>query len=96
MADVHPIEESTRCQARPAAARPGYREDMLCASTAKTTVTYRGVQVPVCRIHSATYAAWGEDADEHAEQRWAWNPETVLTVELAELADAPPRRPAQS
>jgi hypothetical protein len=65
---------SSRCQARPRAARPGYREDMLCASSACTTIEYRGVAMPVCRIHEAKYQRWGAQAEENAESQWGWAP----------------------
>jgi hypothetical protein len=67
------IDVSVRCQARPAAARPGYREDMLCASRANTHVRHRGEDVPVCRMHAATYARWGEDAVRNADESWDWS-----------------------
>jgi hypothetical protein len=44
-----------RCQARPAAARRGFREDVLCASMANTVVRFRGRDVPVCEIHARTF-----------------------------------------
>ena len=47
-----------RCQARPAAARIGYREDMLCASVAKTTIRFHGHSMPVCWIHRRMYERW--------------------------------------
>ena len=63
---------ASRCQAQPKAARPGYREDMLCASTACTVVTFRGCAVPVCRIHETKYARWGAAAEEMAASQWGW------------------------
>jgi hypothetical protein len=65
---------ASRCQARPRAARPGYREDMLCASTACTVVVFHGREVAVCRIHEAKYQRWGPRAEEQAEAEWAWAP----------------------
>jgi hypothetical protein len=65
-------EPPTRCQARPAAARPAYREDMLCASLANSAVQFGGADVPVCRMHQATYARWGDDAETNARERWSW------------------------
>jgi hypothetical protein len=59
---------------RPAAARPGYRADLLCASRACTGVLFDGGEIPVCRIHAATYAAWGDDAEDNAGRRWRWRP----------------------
>jgi hypothetical protein len=64
----------SRCQARPRAARPGYREDMLCASAACTVVVFHGGNVPVCRIHEAKYDRWGERAEQHAAAEWGWAP----------------------
>jgi len=63
---------SFRCQARPKAARPGYRTDMLCASEANTFVVFRGVEVPVCRMHESMYARWGEQAEANARLLWGW------------------------
>ncbi|HEY1478744.1 MAG TPA: hypothetical protein VGF46_01870 [Gaiellales bacterium] len=74
MLEATPQMTGERCQARPAAARPGYREDMLCASLANTHVTYREANVPVCRMHAATYARWAGDAEANAEARWDWRP----------------------
>jgi hypothetical protein len=65
-------EPDPRCQARPAAARPAYREDMLCASLANSSVTFGGADIPVCRMHEATYVRWGDDAEANARARWAW------------------------
>jgi hypothetical protein len=64
--------ERPRCQARPAAARRGFREDMLCASYANTVVRFRGVEMPVCRIHETAFERWGSDAEGNAEALWAW------------------------
>lgn len=69
---------AARCQGRPRAARPGYREDMLCASSACTSLIHRGRAVPVCRIHEATYLRWGADAEQNAESRWGWTPEPAI------------------
>jgi hypothetical protein len=80
-ADAARIEFS-RCQARPRAARPAYREDMLCASLASTVVRFHGVEVPVCRIHDAKYARWGADAETQAELQWAWTPPEARADEL--------------
>jgi hypothetical protein len=79
-----PPETDLRCQARPRAARPGYREDMLCASTACTSVAFHERQVPVCRIHEAKYARWGGEAETHAAAEWGWIPQA--TVEERALA----------
>jgi hypothetical protein len=64
--------QAVACQARPKAARVGYRADMLCASIANTTVRYRGVNVPVCRMHERMYARWADDAEQNAEAFWLW------------------------
>jgi hypothetical protein len=61
-----------RCQARPAAARHGWREDVLCASSANTSVSFHGVRVPVCRMHEAAFARWGLEAERKAAELWAW------------------------
>jgi hypothetical protein len=63
-----------RCQARPKAARPDYRADMLCASCACTVVSFRGAEIPVCRIHEKKYARWGATAEEQAMLLWDWDP----------------------
>jgi hypothetical protein len=65
-------EERPQCQARPAAARRGFREDALCASLANTTVRFHGRDVPVCRMHEATYGRWGDEAEAKAEELWEW------------------------
>jgi hypothetical protein len=64
--------ELERCQARPAAARRGFREDVLCASYANTTVEFRNQLVAVCRMHEATYKRWGKDAECNAAELWEW------------------------
>jgi hypothetical protein len=69
-----------RCQARPRAARPAYREDMLCASNASTTVLFRGVELPVCRMHAATYARWESEAEWNAAALWAWHRPAIVTA----------------
>jgi hypothetical protein len=61
-----------RCQARPAAARRGFREDVLCASNANTVVDFHGRPVAVCRMHEATYTRWGKDAENNAAELWGW------------------------
>jgi hypothetical protein len=63
-----------RCQARPAASRHGWREDVLCASQANTSVEFHGVAMPVCKIHEKTYARWGDAAEQQAEEAWGWEP----------------------
>jgi hypothetical protein len=80
----------TRCQARPRAARPAYREDMLCASLASTVVRFHGVEVPVCRIHDAKYARWGADAEAQAELQWAWTPPDAQADELTDVPHLTP------
>jgi hypothetical protein len=64
--------ELERCQARPAAARRGFREDVLCASYANTTVEFRDQLVAVCRMHEATYKRWGTHAECNAAELWEW------------------------
>jgi hypothetical protein len=66
-------DDPVRCQGRPVAARLGDREDMLCASMAKTTVTFHGRQVPVCWMHRKTWDRWAGDAEANAEQVWKWS-----------------------
>jgi hypothetical protein len=63
-----------RCQARPRAARPDYREDMLCASAASAVVLFCGLSVAVCRIHETMYQRWGAAAEERAGTVWGWIP----------------------
>ena len=65
-------KEIERCQARPAAARRGFREDVLCASNANTVVEFHDHLVAVCRMHEATYKRWGKDAEENAAELWEW------------------------
>ena len=67
------IERGTRCQARPRAARPGYREDMLCASLANTTICFHDAEIPVCRMHEATYRRWADAAEANASALWGWS-----------------------
>ena len=45
---------------------------MLCASLANTTVQFHGRDVAVCRMHEATYARWGADAERKAAELWEW------------------------
>jgi hypothetical protein len=71
---------ATRCQARPRAARPDYREDMLCASTACAAVTFCGLSVAVCRIHEAMYARWGTGAENLATTAWGWIPAIIAIL----------------
>jgi hypothetical protein len=68
---THPPEPQP-CRAIPSAARRGWREDLLCASRAKTFVEFDGRAVPVCRMHEATYLRWGTDAEEKAIELWGW------------------------
>lgn len=73
MAEREAVESpGSRCQARPAAARHGWREDPLCASHANTSVVFHGVDVPVCGIHARTYERWGSEAEQHAVELWRW------------------------
>jgi hypothetical protein len=66
-------DEPERCQARPAAARRGFREDVLCASNANTHVRFRDGDVAVCRMHEATYGRWGDEAEAKAAELWEWD-----------------------
>ncbi len=76
MTEREAVESSgVRCQARPAAARHGWREDVLCASQANTSVCFRGVDMPVCRMHEAAFARWGGEAEAKATSLWAWSPD---------------------
>jgi hypothetical protein len=45
---------------------------MLCASNANAAVRFGAVLIPVCRMHEATFARWGRDADANAHARWGW------------------------
>jgi hypothetical protein len=74
MPDADAVRSSARCQARPRAARPAYREDMLCASSASTVVSFHGIEMPVCGIHDAKYARWGAEAEAQAALQWVWTP----------------------
>jgi hypothetical protein len=74
------IERATRCQARPRAARPGYREDMLCASLANTSVCFHDVDVPVCRMHEATYRRWADAAEGNATALWGWTAQSARNL----------------
>jgi hypothetical protein len=60
------------CQARPIITRRGWRDDVLCASSANTTVAFHGGELPVCRIHKKAYGRWGDDAEGNAELLWGW------------------------
>jgi hypothetical protein len=46
---------------------------MLCASLANSTVTYKGAEMPVCRMHKIMYDRWGEQAEEQAALHWFWD-----------------------
>jgi hypothetical protein len=75
-----------RCQAQPSAARPGYRDDMRCASMANSVVRFEAVNIPVCRIHEATFARWGTAGAANARARWgwgAWSLEVASTLAIA-------------
>jgi hypothetical protein len=76
-------EPVVRCQGRPAAARRWGRDDALCASVANTAVPFLGVEVPVCRMHEATYARWGADAEVRALERWGWQEHAPAVSESA-------------
>lgn len=62
------------CQAVPVAARRWGRTDHLCASHASTFVYFRGVSVPVCFMHAATYKRQGtlQEAERFAARNWGW------------------------
>lgn len=60
------------CGARPLAAQRGFREDMLCASRATTSVLFRGRVMPVCRMHEAMYRRWASNAETNAALAWGW------------------------
>ena len=66
------VVQLVRCQARPAVARFGFREDALCASAANTVVRFRTREMPVCGMHRAMYERWGDLAEQHAESAWMW------------------------
>jgi hypothetical protein len=68
----HQDAKAVPCQAIPGASRRGWRSDPLCASTANTAVEFCGRLVPVCRIHAATYARWGAEAEAKARELWSW------------------------
>ena len=73
MAEREAVESpGSRCQARPAAARHGWREDPLCASHANTSVWFHGADIPVCGIHARTYRRWGFEAERNAVALWGW------------------------
>jgi hypothetical protein len=71
-----------RCRARPRAARPGYRDDMFCASSASAWVRHREHDVAVCRIHEAMYGRWADDAAENASDLWAWPDDASLLMDM--------------
>jgi hypothetical protein len=75
-------EAAFRCQAQPSAARPGYREDMRCASAANCVIRFEALDIPVCRIHEATFARWGASAADNARSRWGWG---VWSLEVAAM-----------
>jgi hypothetical protein len=74
MPETPPHDDAPRvsCQAIPGASRRGWRTDLLCASTANTEVEFCGRRVAVCRIHAATYARWGCEAEARASELWGW------------------------
>jgi hypothetical protein len=73
---VHPpvceCAPPARCQAQPVVTRRGWREDLLCASSANAIVLFHGTEVAVCRIHQKAYAKWGVDAEGNARLHWGW------------------------
>ena len=82
MTDVE--SSAPRCQARPRAARVGYREDMLCGTATSMSVVFAGECVPVCRIHLAVYLRWGAIGEAEAAGHWGW----VSEPDAAPLAEA--------
>ena len=46
---------------------------MLCASAASTAVLFHGIEMPVCLIHDAKYARWGDEAETEAALQWGWD-----------------------
>jgi hypothetical protein len=46
---------------------------MLCASMANTSVRFHGRDVPVCRMHSQMWTAWGADAEANSADSWGWD-----------------------
>jgi hypothetical protein len=70
--DVPVVDDRARCQARPLSARRGYRDDLLCASIARSSVDFLGGAVPVCGIHLKSYVRWGVGAEAEATRLWAW------------------------
>ena len=76
-----------RCQARPGAfAHAHDHADQLCSAIASRIVQFRVHELPVCRLHEATYASWGDDAEAAAAARWAWG--TWSMTALAAIAAA--------
>ncbi len=61
-----------QCQARPAVARHGWREDTACANVAKTSIRFHGREVPVCWVHRRMWERWGENAEANAARYWYW------------------------
>jgi len=51
---------------------------MLCASSACTVVAFRGMVIPVCRIHEKKFVRWGPIAEEQAVLEWDWDPSGAL------------------
>jgi hypothetical protein len=68
------------CQARPRAARPGYRADMLCGTAAAMQVAFAGASVPLCRIHHLVFLRWGAIAEAEAASRWGWVHKSDLVI----------------
>jgi hypothetical protein len=74
-----------RCQAKPAAfSQAQDPDDELCAATANRLVRFDGLDVPVCRMHEATYVRWNDEAV--AVASWSWGTWTVSA--LAAIAAA--------
>jgi hypothetical protein len=50
-------------------------------------VSFHGRDVPVCRMHEASYARWGDDAELNAVARWDWvAPSEPLRVPVPRFA----------
>jgi hypothetical protein len=64
--------EREQCQARPVVVRHGWREDVLCASAARTTIHYHGREMPVCWMHRRMWERWGPNAPRNAAEQWGW------------------------
>jgi hypothetical protein len=71
------------CDAIPAAARRGHREDVLCASMACCwVVDAGGVAHPVCEMHERAHAravlSEGRFTRDEIESLWRWAPSGAI------------------